>query len=308
MVMTGDLGTRGPSDGDRVELVAVRNRTLRIAVRSAQAAAGSPARPPLLLCNGIGGCLELLQPFVDALGPDREVIRFDLPGIGGSPPSAPYHLTTLPWLVAGLLDVLGHRRADVLGISWGGGLAQQLAAACPLRVRRLVLVATGTGMLMVPARPKVLRHLLTPQRYRDPGYAVRMAAEIYGGTLRTHPDRARELLHPTAPNPAVPNPAGPTGPRRGYYYQLLAGVGWTSIPWLAALDQPTLVLAGDDDPVVPLVNARLMHRLLRRSTLHIYPGGHLELIASPWMLAPLVEKFLDRDIQPRPSRRKGGQP
>lgn len=304
MVMTGDIGTRDQSDGDRVELVAVRNRTLRIAVRSGQAAPGSPARPPLLLCNGIGGSLELLQPFVDALGPDREVIRFDLPGIGGSPPpSAPYHLTTLPRLVAGLLDVLGYRQADVLGISWGGGLAQQLAAACPLRVRRLVLVATGTGMLMVPARPKVLRHLLTPQRHRDPGYAVRMAAEIYGGTLRTHPDRARELLHPIAPSPTAP-----TGPRRGYYYQLLAGVGWTSIPWLAALEQPTLVLAGDDDPVVPLVNARLMHRLLRRSTLHIYPGGHLELIASPWLLAPLVEEFLDRDIRPRLSRRKGGQP
>src|SRR5215472_6942455 len=299
MAMTDELGTRRRSAGERVELVTVRGRTLRIAVRPAKGELADPARPPLLLCNGIGGSLELLQPFVDAVGRHREVIRFDLPGIGGSPaPPAPYHLTTLPWLVAGLLDVLGHRRADVLGISWGGGLAQQLAAACPLRVRRLVLVATGTGMLMVPARPKVLRHLLTPQRHRDPGYAVRMAAEIYGGSLRTHPHRARELLHPAAP----------TGPKRGYYFQLLAGVGWTSIPWLAALEHPTLVLAGDDDPVVPVVNARLMHRLLRRSTLHIYPGGHLELIASPSLLAPVVEKFLDRDIPPRLGRRKGAQP
>jgi poly(3-hydroxyalkanoate) depolymerase len=298
MAMTDKLGVRHRNSGERLELVTVRDRTLRIAVRAAKDDLADPARPPLLLCNGIGGSLELLQPFVDALGPQREVIRFDLPGIGGSPPpSAPYHMTTLPWLVTGLLDQLGHRQADVLGISWGGGLAQQLAAACPLRVRRLVLVATGTGMLMVPARPKILRHLLTPQRHRDPGYAVRMAAEIYGGTLRTHPDRVRELLHPTAP----------TGPRRGYYYQLLAGVGWTSLPWLAALEQPTLVLAGDDDPVVPLVNARLMHRLLRRSVLHIYPGGHLELIANPALLAPLVEEFLDRDIQPRLGRRKGRQ-
>jgi poly(3-hydroxyalkanoate) depolymerase len=299
MATTDRLGTRGRGAGERVELVTIRDRTLRIAVRPGRDELPDAALPPLLLCNGIGGNLELLRPFVDALGPHRGVIRFDLPGIGGSPPpSAPYHLTTLPALVTGLLDLLGHRQADVLGISWGGGLAQQLAAACPSRVRRLVLVATGTGMLMVPARPKVLRHLLTPQRHRDPGYAVRMAAEIYGGTLRTNPDRARELLHPT----------GPAGPRRGYYYQLLAGVGWTSIPWLPALEQPALVLAGDDDPIVPLVNARLMHRLLRQSTLHIYPGGHLELIASPWLLAPLVEEFLDRDIQPRLSRRKDGQP
>ena len=298
MAMTDNLGMRRRGDRERVELVTVRGRTLRIAVRPAAGDLADPARPPLLLCNGIGGSLELLQPFVDALGPQREVIRFDLPGIGGSPPPpAPYHLTKLPWLVSGLLDLLGHRQADALGISWGGGLAQQLAVACPRRVRRLVLVATGPGVLMVPARPKVLRHLLTPQRHRDPGYAARMAAEIYGGTMRSQPDRVRELLHPAAP----------TGPRRGYYYQLLAGVGWTSIPWLAALEQPTLVLAGDDDPIVPLVNARLMHMLLRRSTLHIYPGGHLELIASPGLLAPLVEDFLDRDIQPRLGRRKGGQ-
>jgi poly(3-hydroxyalkanoate) depolymerase len=299
MAMTDNLGMRRRSIGERVELVTVRDRTLRIAVRSAEGELADPARTSLLLCNGIGGSMELLQPFVDALGPQREVIRFDLPGIGGSPaPPAPYHLATLPRLVTGLLDLLGQRQADVLGISWGGALAQQLAVACPLRVRRVVLVASGTGMLMVPARPKVLRHLLTPQRHRDPGYAVRMAAQIYGGTLRTNPDRARSLLHPTT---------GPTGPRRGYYYQLLAGLGWTSLPWLAALDQPTLVLAGDDDPIVPLVNARLMHRLLRRSTLHIYPGGHLELIANPGLLAPLVEEFLDRDIQPRLGRRKDRQ-
>jgi pimeloyl-ACP methyl ester carboxylesterase len=171
----------------------------------------------------------------------------------------------------------------VLGISWGGGLAQQLAAARPQRVRRLVLVATGPGWLMVPARPAVLRHLLTPQRHRDPGYAVRIAAEIYGGTLRTRPDRARELLHATAR----------TGPRRGYYYQLLATAGWTSLPLLPGLVQPTLVLAGDDDPMIPVVNARLMRAMIPGAQLRIYPGGHLELIASPRVLAPAVEAFLN---------------
>jgi pimeloyl-ACP methyl ester carboxylesterase len=119
----------------------VRGRVLRVAVRD-----GNPGWPPLLLCNGIGASLELLQPFVDALDPRRGVIRFDMPGIGGSPaPVVPYHLHTLPPLLAGLLDELGHEQADVLGISWGGGLAQQFALSRPQRVRRLVLVATGTG-------------------------------------------------------------------------------------------------------------------------------------------------------------------
>src|SRR5262249_60155623 len=102
-------------------------------------------------------------------------------GIGGSPrPVLPYHLVTLPALLAGLLDRLGHDRADVLGISWGGGLAQQFALWRPGRVRRLVLVATGTGTVMVPARPRVLRHMLTPRRHRDPRYAMSIAGEIYG--------------------------------------------------------------------------------------------------------------------------------
>ncbi len=84
---------------------------------------GNPDWPPLLLCNGIGASLELFQPFVDALDPQRGVIRFDMPGTGGSPaPVIPYHLLTLPSLLSGPLDQLGYQQADVLGISWGGGL------------------------------------------------------------------------------------------------------------------------------------------------------------------------------------------
>jgi len=181
----------------------VRGRVLRVDVRP-----GNPAWPPLLLCNGIGASLEVLQPFVDALDPLREVIRFDLPGVGGSSlPVLPYHLATLPALLTGLLDRLGHDRADVLGISWGGGLAQQFALWRPGRVRRLVLVATGTGTVMVPGRPRVLRHTLTRRRYRDPRYAMSIAGEIYGGSMRSSPARAAELLHA----------GGGAGRDRGYY-------------------------------------------------------------------------------------------
>ncbi len=262
-------------------MVTARGRTLRVAVRDGATVSANTV--PLLICNGIGGSLELLQPFVDALDPGRAVIRFDLPGIGGSPaPAVPYHLVTLPGVLASLLDRLGYYRADVLGISWGGGLAQQFALACPHRVRKLVLVATGTGMLMVPARPRVLRHMLTPQRHRDPGYAAAVAQHLYGGSLRDQPHRVKELLHATAR----------VGPRRGYYYQLLAGIGWTSLPLLPFLRQPTLVVAGDDDPIIPLVNARLMAAMIPRSELFIYQGGHLELIAEPMRLAPAVESFL----------------
>jgi pimeloyl-ACP methyl ester carboxylesterase len=85
-------------------------------------------------------------------------------------------------------------------------------------------------------------------------------------------------------------------PARGYFYQLIAGIGWTSLPWLPKLRRPTLILAGDDDPIIPLVNARIMHGLIPRSQLHIYHGGHLELAADAERLASAVEAFLDADL------------
>ncbi len=264
--------------GDEVQMVTAAGFTVRVAVR-----AGDPGWPPLLLCNGIGASLELFQPFVDALGPQREIIRFDLPGIGGSPPPRlPYHLSSLPPLLAGLLDHLGHAQADVLGISWGGGLAQQFGLSRPERIRRLVLVATGTGSLMVPGQPSVLWHMLSPQRHLDPAHMTDLAGDIYGGSMRATPTRAAELL----------GAAALAGTRRGYYYQLLAAAGWTSLPLLPLLRPPTLVLAGDDDPLIPLVNARIMHTLIRGSQLHVYRGGHLDLIAEPHLLAPVIERFL----------------
>jgi poly(3-hydroxyalkanoate) depolymerase len=269
---------RRSGSSERMRILRAGRRAMRVAVRQ-----GTSDWPPLLLCNGIGASLELLQPFVDALDPRRTVIRFDMPGVGGSPaPVIPYHLGTSASLLSGLLDRLGYQQADVLGISWGGGLAQQFALSRPDRVRRLVLVATAPGALMVPGHPRVLIRMLTPRRHRDPGYAARVAAELYGGSVREDPALARDLLHATTR----------LGPARGYFYQLLAGLGWTSLPRLPFLRRPTLILAGDDDPIIPLLNARIMHRLIPRSELHIYHGGHLELAAHPERIAPVVEAFL----------------
>ena len=270
----------GPTE--RIRMLTIRGRVLQVTRRD-----GDPGLPPLLLCNGIGARLELFQPFVDALDPRRGVIRFDMPGIGESPaPVVPYHLAALPPMLTGLLDQLGVARADVLSISWGGGLAQQFALSRPDRVHRPVLVATGPGAVTVPGHPKVLLRMLTPRRHQDPGHAARIAGELYGGSLREDPALARDLLDATAR----------LGPARGYYYQLISGLGWTSLPRLRKLRPPTLILAGDDDPIIPLVNARIMHRLIPRSQLHVYHGGHLELGVGAQRLAPVVEAFLDADL------------
>src|ERR1700726_3011155 len=170
---------------------------------------------PLVLCNGIGASLEVLDPLVEQL--DSTVIRFDVPGTGGSPTSiAPYGFPYLAWVLGRVLSELGIGVVDVLGLSWGGALAQQFAFQNPRRCRRLVLVATGTGALMVPAHPAVLLKMLTPRRFSDPDYAASIAGELYGGTVRAHgEDVARLFLQQLH-----------AGSKMGYLHQLLAGSVW----------------------------------------------------------------------------------
>jgi poly(3-hydroxyalkanoate) depolymerase len=273
-----------------VRSVAIGGRRLRVAIRPGRRGlrlASRPQRVPLLLINGIGSSLELLEPFVRELDPALDVIRFDPPGVGGSAePIGPYRFGGLCGLIADLLTELGYPTVDVLGISWGGGVAQHFAAFRRSRCRRLVLVATATGALMVPARPSVLAHMVTPRRYLDPGYLKRVAGDLYGGSARADPARIATAMHD----------GNRVGPSRGYLYQLAAGAGWTSLPFLPLLRQSTLIIAGDDDPIIPLANARLMHRLIPHSRLHVYHGGHLGLVTEAAELAPVVEEFLTGDL------------
>lgn len=240
--------------------------------------------PPLLLLMGVGGNTGMWEPARDLLGAGRSTVAFDVPGTGRSDtPALPLPMPLLGLIATRVLDHVGMRRADVLGVSWGGLLAQQIALATPWRVRRLVLANTHFGLASVPATPAALRTLLSTRRYRDPA-AFEAALESFGGdtdveALREH--MAARLAHP------------PT--RRGYWYQMLALSGWSSLPVLPLLRHRTLLLAGDDDPAVPAVNARIMARLLPRGELVVVPGGgHLMLFDRVDELAPLVTGFLDR--------------
>ncbi len=241
-----------------------------------------PNAVPLVLCNGIGASLEVLDPFVEHL-PGTTVIRFDVPGTGGSPTSfAPYGFPYLAWVLGRMLNKLGFTVVDILGLSWGGALAQQFAFQNPRRCRRLVLVATGTGAVMIPGHPRVLAKMVTPKRFSNAGYAASIAGELYGGTVRRHGDDIAKLflqqLH--------------AGSKIGYLHQLLAGAVWTSIHALPAVRQETLIVAGTDDPIIPVANARIMNFLMPHSQLHLHSGGHVDLITNATELAPVIAAFL----------------
>jgi poly(3-hydroxyalkanoate) depolymerase len=260
----------------RISLTEVAGQTLRVGIR-----AGDKARTPLLLFNGIGGNIELVEPFLQRLD-GIEAIVFDAPGVGGSPaPKLPYRPSTMVRLAAQLLDQFGYRQVDVLGVSWGGALAQQFAFQQPARCRRLVLAATSPGHLMVPGKITVLLKMATPRRYKDPDYMRRIAGNIYGGAFRTSPELVREHLRHVRWSSDY-----------GYYLQLLAALGWSSLPWLPFLGQPTLVMMGTDDPIVPLVNGRILAKLIPNARLVTIDDGHLFLLTSANEAAGHITEFL----------------
>jgi poly(3-hydroxyalkanoate) depolymerase len=241
---------------------------------------------PLLLLMGIGGNLEMWAPFEEALDPRViQTITVDAPGTGGSSGyRLPRRMSGLARTMDAMLDTLGLDRVDVLGVSFGGVLAQQLAHQAPGRVRRLVLAATGPGLGGVPGSPRVLLRLVTPRRYVQPDYFRRIAGDIYGGAARLDPDA---MLHGSLARFANAPSVG------GYAAQLFAITGWSSVPWLRRLPHRTLILAGNDDPIVPLANGRILSRLIPDARLHIVRGGgHLFLLESPAGIATLITKFL----------------
>ncbi len=190
-----------------------------------------------------------------------------------------------------VLDHLGFDEADVLGVSWGGAIAQQFALQHPSRCRRLVLAATAPGVLMVPGHPSVLLKMLTPRRYVDKRHAQRIAGDVYGGAFRREPELVERTLRHVR-----------FSSRSGYYMQLGAALGWSSLPWLPALRQPTLIMAGDDDPLIPTINARIMRCLIPDARLEVLPCGHLFLVTLAERSARIVDAFLGEPAARRRAR------
>jgi poly(3-hydroxyoctanoate) depolymerase len=241
---------------------------------------------PLLLLMGIGGHLDMWLPLTEHLA-GRRLVMFDFPGTGDS--SLPWFPPTMAHAAAfvrRLTRRLGLHQVDVLGYSWGGLLAQQLAAQHSGAVRKLVLACTGPGVLAVPAGLRITSRLLTPRRYHSPGYLAAIAPDTFGGRFRhdpalVHAEVARRSSHP------------PSWP--GYIFQLLAASTFSTFPLAPLIRQPTLILAGDDDPIVKTQNQRILHRLLRHSELRMLENaGHLLLLDSPENSAAIVTSFLGK--------------
>src|SRR6478609_670719 len=222
---------------------------LRIAAR----ATGSG--DPVLLLNGMSRPMESWAYFASALQ-DRTVIAFDAPGVGASQtPVVPHSMPMLADIAARVLDSFGIAKADVVGYSHGGAVAQQLAVGHPSRVNRLVLLATSCGVGSVPGRAHdVTRILLRPN----------------DGTRWAQPDPL------------------------GLLWQIAAISTWSSIGDLGRIEAPTLIVCGAGDKAVPPANSRILAARIPDARLVTIQAGHdLQKPGPAAVVAQLVEQFLD---------------
>lgn len=235
---------------------------------------------PLLMFNGIGQSLEVFEPLIEELH-DISIVTLDIPGAGLSDsPVLPWRFRQYAKLAAKLLDHLNYERVHVFGVSWGGGLAQQFAHQFPERLENLILAAAPPGHLMVPGNPFAYLRMFNLRRFWDKTYMRRIAPIIYGGDLRDSTVAAEKLVDRQHSPSAI-----------GYVYQVLAMCGWSSLPFLSTLRQPTLILQGRDDPLLPNMNARLLARLIPNNRLEFIDCGHLFIVTRPQATAQKIREF-----------------
>ena len=239
---------------------------------------------PLLFFNGIGANMELAFGLGEWIR-DREIITFDMPGVGESPPAKfPYR----PWMMARvareLCDRFGMGDVDVMGVSWGGAMAQQYAFQYRKSVGKLILCATTAGMTMVPGKVSAISKMADARRYTDPDYMKKNFETLYGDETGNGSSSHIKNLKPPAP--------------MGYVYQLTAFLGWSSLPFIRFLKMPTLIMAGDRDAIVPMANAHILNFGLPNARLHVVEdGGHLFLVTKAKETVSEILDFLDEPME-----------
>ena len=240
---------------------------------------------PLLLVPGLGNNIGMWVPLMEQF-PDRRIIRLDAPGTGlSSTPLFPITVPELADLLVAVLDERGAPWADVIGFSYGGAVAQQLAFDHPTRVRRLVLAATNCGIGAVPGWLPAVTGLATPIRYYSPSFFNRTAAATFGGVTARDESVRQRMINARRSHPPAAD---------GYALQLLGIFGWSSWNFLRCIPHETLVISGDDDPLVPVANAETLAARIPNATLEIVPGaGHLLLWDDAENLGRRISRFLN---------------
>lgn len=246
---------------------------------------------PLLLITGLGYGAWFWHKVMPHLAKNFRVITFDNRGAGGTDkPEGPYSVSMMAKDTAGLLDALKIKNAFVLGHSLGGFIAQELAITRPDLVSKLILASTTHGgMKVVPITPEALAVIL--DRGGDPIDLVKRGVKVASapGFSDKHPDVVQELVDYRLTNPVPPVQYGA---------QTAAGLGMNQfsddqvLARMKAITQPTLILFGEHDKVVPPANAQLFLEKLPNARSRIIPNtGHIFPIEAPEETARALAEF-----------------
>ncbi len=246
----------------------------------------------LLSISGTGGDLRQKPGVADGLvGQSFEVLSYDQRGLGqSSVPPWPYAMADFADDATALLDTVGWDDCLVIGTSFGGMVAQELAIRHPARVRRLVLACTSAGGAGGASYPLQELVNLSP----DEGSARRMEL------LDTRWDEAWRKDHPEmVALIAERMPAG-TGesPARGLTNQLAARADHDTSGRLGAIGCPTLVCGGRFDGIAPQANSEFLARKIPGARLEMFDGGHGFLLQDAAAI-PAIIAFLAKDTPGR---------
>lgn len=260
-------------------------------VRYAYRRFGSDSGVPLIFLQHFRGGMDNWDPLLtDGLGRDRPVILFDNTGVGSSSGDTPETFEAMAEDVAIFVKALGPPQVDVFGFSIGGFVAQALTIAYPRLVRRLILVGTGPrgGVPGTDGRvgPAATRDIPTIDDFLLLFFSPSAKSQAAGRTFWERRNQRNVDVDPLSPPESM-------------HAQLAALAEWSQpkgelFADIKTITQPTLVVNGNDDIMVPTINSYHLAQSIPNAQLIIYPdAGHGAHYQYPELFLAHARKFLD---------------